>query len=207
MEEPVIEKRVFEAASLDPVDRFKLMTGLIVPRPIGWIGSRSPDGLDNLAPFSFFNMVAGTPPTLLFTTGMTRRVKDTLANVRATGVFTVNVVTDEVAEAMNATSGDYASEVNEFELAGVTKVEAGAVAAPMVAEAKANFECEVSHIHEVGDGPSASVVFGEIQRIHVSEHLLDGTRIDLVGLKAVGRLAGPWYSRTADQFAMERPEA
>lgn len=200
------QKRTFEASSLDPVDRYELMSGLIVPRPIGWIGSRSAEGLDNLAPFSFFNMVAGTPPTVLFTTGMTRRLKDTLANVRATGVFTVNVVTDEVAAAMNLTSGDYGPDVDEFEVSGVTKFEAGLVAAPMVAEAKANFECEVRHIHEVGEGPSASVVFGEVMRMHVAEYLLDGTRIDLVALRAVGRLAGPWYSHTSEQFAMERPD-
>ncbi len=75
----------------------------------------------------------------------------------------------------------------------------------MVAEAKANFECVVTYIHEVGEGPAASVVFGEVLRFHIAESLLDGTRIDLAGLKAVGRLAGPWYSRTTDLFEMERP--
>jgi len=200
-------KRVFEVETLDVTDRYKLMTGLIVPRPIGWIGSRDPAGNDNVAPFSFFNMVSGSPPTLLFTTGMSVRVKDTLANVRATGVFTVSVVSEEMATAMNLTSADHPAEVDEFDAAGISKIEGDVVAAPMVADAKANFECEVTFIHEVGDGPSASVVFGQVLRIHVLESLLDGTRIDLAGLKAVGRLTGPWYSKTTELFAMERPEA
>ena len=202
-----MRKKVFEAGELDATDRYKLMTGLIVPRPIGWIGSRGANGVNNLAPFSFFNMVSGSPPTLLFTTGMTVRVKDSLANVRASGVFTVNVVTEEVAIAMNVTSDSFPPGVDEFTAAGLTSIEGEAVAAPMVAEAKANFECVVTHIHEVGEGPAASVVFGEVLRLHVAESLLDGTRIDLAGLKAVGRLAGPWYSRTTDQFSMERPSS
>ena len=200
-----MRKRVFDAEELDATDRYKLMSGLIVPRPIGWVGSRDANGVNNLAPFSFFNMVSGTPPTLLFTTGMTVRVKDSLANVRASGVFTVNVVTEEVAAAMNVSSDSFSPDVDEFAAAGLTAIEGEAVAAPLVAEAKANFECVVTHIHEVGEGPSASVVFGEVQRFHVAESLLDGTRIDLASLKAVGRLAGSWYSRTTDLFQMERP--
>ena len=200
-----MRKRVFDAGGLDATDRYKLMTGLIVPRPIGWIGSRGANGVNNLAPFSFFNMVSGTPPTLLFTTGMTVRVKDSLANVRASGVFTVNIVTEEVAAAMNVTSDSFSPEVDEFATAGLTAIEGETVAAPMVAEAKANLECAVTHIHEVGEGPSASVVFGEVLRFHVAESLLDGTRIDFADLKAVGRLAGSWYSRTSDLFEMERP--
>jgi len=203
----MMPKRVFEMETLDVTDRYKLMSGLIVPRPIGWIGSRDRAGNDNLAPFSFFNMVSGSPPTLLFTTGMTVRVKDTLANVRSAGVFTVSVVTEETAEAMNRTSEDHPADVDEFEAAGISKIEAEVVAAPMVADAKANFECEVTHIHEVGDGPSASVVFGHVLRIHVLESLLDGTRIDPAGLQAVGRLAGSWYSKTTDLFEMKRPGA
>ena len=117
-------KRVFEMETLDVTDRYKLMAGLIVPRPIGWIGSRDPAGNDNVAPFSFFNMVSGSPPTLLFTTGMSVRVKDTLANVRATGVFTVSVVSEEMATAMNLTSADHPADVDEFD-AGMTKLVEG----------------------------------------------------------------------------------
>lgn len=201
-----VSKRVFDAGRLDSRHRYKLLSGLVVPRPIGWIGSRSAAGVDNLAPYSFFNLVVGTPPTLLFSPGRSRRIKDTLANVFETGVFTVNIVTEELAEAMNITSGEYPAATDEFAVAGLERAEGVVVAAPLVADARANFECRVTHIHDVGPGPDASVVFGEVLRIHVDEALLDGTRIDLAELRAVGRLAGPWYTTTTDQFSMERPQ-
>jgi flavin reductase (DIM6/NTAB) family NADH-FMN oxidoreductase RutF len=199
-------KQVFELGELEPADRYKLLSGLIVPRPIGWVGTRSVDGIDNLAPFSFFTMVAATPPTVLFAPGMTVRIKDTLANVLATGVFTLSVVDEDLATAMNSTSAGVDPQTDEFDLADITKVEATAVNAPMVGEARGNLECVVTHIHEVGPGPAASVVFGEVRRIHAAATILDGTRIRFPELKAVGRMAGPWFSRSTDLFAMERPD-
>ena len=199
-------KEVFELDELDPVDRYKLMSGLIVPRPIGWVGTRSADGIDNLAPFSFFTMVAATPPTVLFAPGMTERIKDTLANVLATGVFTISVVSEDLATAMNATSAAVDPATDEFGLADITKVEATVVSAPMVGEARANLECVVTHIHEVGPGPAVSVVFGEVQRVHAATTILDGTRVRFTELEAVGRMAGSWFSRSTDLFAMERPD-
>lgn len=199
-----MSKRAFDPAAIEQVDRHKLLTGLVVPRPIGWIGTRGPAG-DNLAPFSFFNLVVGTPPILLFCPGRAQRDKDTLVNAMASGEFTVNIVTDATAEAMNLTSGAYPADVDEFDLAGLTKASGAVVAAPMVDEAVANLECRVLEIHDVGQGPAASVVFGEVVHIHVAEQILDGTRIRFDRLGAVGRLAGPWYSRTHDLFEMERP--
>ncbi len=200
------DKTAFDTAALDPVDRYKLMTGLIVPRPIGWVGSIAADGRRNLAPYSFFNMVAGVPPTVIFAPGRTQRVKDTLANVAATGEFTLNMVTQELAEAMNLTSGEYGSEVDEFEVAQLTPISGDVVAAPMVAEAKANLECRVTQIVDVGEPPTASVVFGEVLRIHVRTDLLDGTRVDHRELRAVGRMAGDGYATTAGGlFQMKRP--
>jgi flavin reductase (DIM6/NTAB) family NADH-FMN oxidoreductase RutF len=201
-----MQKRTFELDGLEARDRYKLLSGLIVPRPIGWVGSRSSLGRDNLAPFSFFNMVTATPPTVLFAPGMSVRSKDTLANVRQHPWFSLNVVTDEVAEAMNLTSGQYPPDIDEFEVAQLTKIEGGVAPVAMVAEARANLECRVVDIHEVGDGPSAAVVFGEVVRLHVDDRILDGTRIDFEQLGVIGRLAGSWYSRTLDLFEMERPD-
>lgn len=198
-------RRVFDTAVLTATERYKLMAGFIVPRPIGWVGTRSPVGADNLAPFSFFNMVSASPPTLLFTTSMANRVKDTLRNVRSTGVFTVNVVTEDLATAMNVTSGEYPPETDEFEIARLAKEQAVTIDAPLVAGAKAGFECVVVHIQEVGDPPTAAVVFGRVDRIHAEESVLDGTRVDFERLGAVGRLAGPWYTRVDDLFEMQRP--
>lgn len=200
------DKTSFDAAALDPVDRYKLMIGLIVPRPIGWVGSIAADGRRNLAPYSFFNVVAGVPPTVIFAPGRSQRIKDTLANVAATGEFTLNVVTEELAEAMNLTSGDYGPDVDEFAVAQLTAAPGDVVAAPLVAEAKANLECRVSQIVDLGEPPTASVVFGEVLRIHVRTDLLDGTRVNHRELRAVGRMAGDGYATTADGlFEMKRP--
>jgi flavin reductase (DIM6/NTAB) family NADH-FMN oxidoreductase RutF len=198
-------KTTFVAADLDEVTRYRLLIGLVVPRPIGWIGTLGPDGVPNLAPYSFFNVVAGTPPTVLFAPGLTVRRKDSLVNAEATGEFSVNVVTEEVSEAMNLTSGDYPPEVDEFALAGLTAVPGEATAAPMVAESKVNLECRVTQIVDVGDPPGAAVVFGEVLRLHVLTDVLDGTRVDHARLLAVGRLAGEGYCTTRDVFWMPRP--
>lgn len=185
------------------------MIGLVVPRPIGWIGSRSSDGVDNLAPFSFFNAVAASPPTVIFSTVRAHgHHKDTLRNVIDTEVFTVNTVTEEVVEAMNLTAGSYDSDVDEFEVARLTKVESSTVSAPMVSEAKANFECQLTQIVDIGGhAPMASsIVIGEILCLHIDSSILDGMRIDQEALRAVGRMGGPTYTRTRDLFAVERPK-
>jgi flavin reductase (DIM6/NTAB) family NADH-FMN oxidoreductase RutF len=201
-----VDKAVFDFTAVDAAVRGRLILALVVPRPIGWVGTRDPDGTHNLAPYSFFNAVSSTPPLVMFVPGLRSRVKDTLRNVRDTGEFTLSVVTDEVAEAMNVTAGAHPPEVSEFEVAGLTAVPGTHVDAPMVGEARANFECRMTDVVEVGgDPPSAAVVFGEIVAAHVDSALLDGTRIRQEDLHAVGRHAGGAYSRTHDLFWMDRP--
>ena len=197
----------FDPDDLDGLDRYKLMTGLVVPRPIGWIGTRNPAGGNNLAPYSFFNAVAGTPPTVLFSAGRRKgRPKDTLAHVLATRAFTVNIVTEDLAEAMNLSSGEYPGDIDEFELTGLTAVGAEVVDAPYVAEAAAVLECELLQTVDLGDRPINTVVFGTVRRIHVRSEFLDGTRIDHERIRIVGRMAGGSYTRTADGlFFLERP--
>ncbi len=204
---PPSDTTAFIPSELEGVDRYKLLTGLIVPRPIGWIGSVGPDGCQNLAPFSFFAVVSGTPPTVLFSPGRrTGSPKDTLANVVATREFTVSIVDEALAEAMNLTSGEYEPDVDEFAVANLTPRSGDVVAAPLVAEAPAGLECRVTHVVELADPPTNTVIFGEVVRIHVRSDLLDGTRIDPMGLKAVGRMAGSSYTRMADgYFEMDRP--
>ena len=198
----------FVTDEIDAIDAYKLLSGLVVPRPIGWIGTRSPEGVNNLAPYSFFNAVAASPPTVMFApTGQPHARKDTLANVRETDVFTVNIVTYDLTEAMNSTSGTYPDDVDEFEVAGLTVREAEAVDAPIVAEAPASFECRVSQIVEIGGPPmGSSVVFGEVLAFNVTERILDGTRIDQVGLDPVGRHVGNMYSRARELFEIVRPD-
>jgi len=198
----------FVTAEIDAVDAYKLLSGLVVPRPIGWIGSRSADGINNLAPYSFFNGVAASPPTVMFApTGQPSARKDTLTNVRDTGVFSVNIVNYDLGPAMNETSGTHAADVDEFEVAGLTVREAEAIDAPCVAEAPATFECKVLEIVEIGEAPmGSSVVFGEVVAFDVADRLLDGTRVDQVGLDAIGRHVGNFYSRSSELYEMIRPD-
>lgn len=202
------DRQTFDTDDLESIDRYKLLSGLVVPRPIGWVGSISPDGVRNLAPFSFFNMVSGTPPVVIVSIGPGNDgPKDTLANLVATGGFTVNIVDEAMAEKMNLSSGSYPPDVDEFEVTGLESRPGDIVAAPLVAAAPANLECEVFHTVPLEPQPASTVVFGRVLRIHVRPDILDGTRIDPAALRAVGRLAGSGYSRTVDgYFEMVRPD-
>lgn len=190
------------------VDRYKLLTGLIVPRPIGWIGSADRDGIANLAPYSFFQAVATNPPVVLFSAGVSGgRIKDSLANVRSSGVFTANLVDVELASAMNETAAEVAPDVDEFGIAGLTAKRFGTVDAPGVAQAKAVLECRVIDEKVIGDADQSNViVFGEVVCFHIADEVLDGTRIDPVTLDAVGRLAGSNYATTRDLLVLDRPD-
>lgn len=201
-----MDKSRFRVAELSGADPYKLTTGLIVPRPIGWIGSISADGIANLAPYSFFNAVSGAPPTFVFSPGRGGR-KDTLANVRDVGEFTINIVTEEVAAAMNATSATHPSDVDEFESAGLTAVPSMSIAPPMVGECKANIECVVTQIVDIGHRDHGNaLVIGEAVEFHIADHLLDGTRVDQAELRAIGRHVGNGYSRATDLFELVRPD-
>lgn len=199
-------KSAFAVDELTGADPYKLTTGLIVPRPIGWIGTLSGSGTPNLAPYSFFNAVSGNPPTFVFAPAIGMR-KDTLDNVREVGEFTINIVTEEVGEAMNTSSATVEADVDEFALAGVTAVPSTRIAPPMVGECKANIECVVTDIVEVGrPGAGNALVIGEAVMFHVDEAILDGTRVDQAALKAIGRHVGNGYSRSTDLFDLIRPE-
>jgi flavin reductase (DIM6/NTAB) family NADH-FMN oxidoreductase RutF len=186
---------------------YKLLIGCVVPRPIAWVSTIGADGVANLAPFSFFMGVCNEPPTIAFSSG--RREggkKDTVRNLEHTGDFVVNVVDDAHAEAMNATSGEYGPEVDEFALAGLTMAPGVHVRAPRLATAPISMECRVANIVPVGSGPH-SVVFGEILCFHVRDDVYDAKtgRIDIHRLQPVGRLAGNQYAHIHDIFEMKRP--
>ena len=206
MNDQPLDKRRFTVAELSGADPYKLTTGLIVPRPIGWIGSISADGVPNLAPYSFFNAVSGMPPTFVFSPGRGGR-KDTLANVREVGEFTINVVTAEVVEAMNETAASLPADIDEFAAAGLTAVPSMSVRPPMVGECKANIECVVTQIIDVGHLEAGNaLVIGEAVEFHIVDEILDGTRIDQARLRAVGRHAGNQYSNATDLFEIIRPD-
>ena len=183
---------------------YKRMTELVVPRPIGWVSTTSPDGVDNLAPYSFFNAVAADPPTVMFsaTRGRDGSPKHSARNALALGEFVVNVVTDDLAEKMNATSGSFDADASEFDIVGLTRRASAVVRPPGVAEAKARLECRVVHHFDL---PSATVVFGEIVALFADDSIFTGDAIDPAKLDAVGRLGGLDYCRTRDRFSLDRP--
>ncbi len=204
----VISRRRFVTADLAPGVGYKLMSGLVVPRPIGWIGTRSADGHNNLAPYSFFNGVSSSPPIVMFSpVAQPVARKDSLGNVRETGVFTVNIVDHAHVQQMNASAATVEADVDEFELAGVEVEESVLIDAPKVASAPATMECEVVKMVDLTDvGSDAVTVFGRVLAIEVDERLVVGEhRIDQAALDAVGRHVGPTYSRTRDLFDIDRP--
>jgi flavin reductase (DIM6/NTAB) family NADH-FMN oxidoreductase RutF len=200
-----LSKQYFDFEDTASRDRYKLLSGLIVPRPIGWIGTRRANGTFNLAPFSFFNVVSTAPPTVLFSgSSHSDRPKDSITLAEESGEFTVNIVSEEVAQAMSVTAGTFGPDDDEFAIAGLTAVAGKVVAAPMVAESPANLECRVSTVLDVGEGLTRIVV-GRVVALHVDDSVLDDTRIDARSLRAVGRMSGNTYITTDHLFELPRP--
>jgi flavin reductase (DIM6/NTAB) family NADH-FMN oxidoreductase RutF len=198
----------------EPRQVYKLMTGIIVPRPVALISTVDSNGVANLAPFSFFTGVGSVPPTLLFCPAVRARGrgaendlrKDTLRNVEQTGEFVVNAVSDEISVAANATAAEVAPEVDEFELSGLTPKASELVRPARVAESPAQMECKLLEVIYVSREPGGGViVLGEIVRFHVRRDLVDNFRVDPEGLDAVGRMAGNTWARTRERIELIRP--
>jgi flavin reductase (DIM6/NTAB) family NADH-FMN oxidoreductase RutF len=210
--------RTLDPAQIAPNDIYKLMIGMIVPRPIAFVSTVDAAGIRNLAPFSYFTACSSNPPVVCFCTSVRtgpRPYKDTLLNVEATGEFVVNIVSEEFAEQMNLCSADVPPEVDEFELSGLTALASDLVKAPRVAESKVQMECRLHQIIRVSDQPGGGIlVLGEVLRFHVLESLFDdqmgdqkgGYKIDPDRLNAIGRMGGLAYARTRDRFEMQRPK-
>lgn len=191
---------------------YKILTGSVVPRPIGWISTVDENGHANLAPFSFFNVVCANPPTVLFCPmirGTDKGQKDTFRNVLTTKEFVVNIVSEELIDAMNISSTELPSNVDEFEAAGLEKISSVLVKPPGVAASRIRFECRVSHTHQVNQGPGGgSIVLGEVVQIYIDEGVLTGTdKINLDALRPVGKLAGSAYCRVSNLLEIERPKS
>ena len=203
-----VTDRLIVADELGGGERYQLLTSLIVPRPIGWISSRSATGLRNLAPFSYFAPVAPTPMLVAVSIGNRRGApKDTLANIRATDAFCINVVTEGQLEAMNASSGEHPPDIDEFEIAGVEAAEGSLVAAPYVAGCQGVLECRLYRevpIEEAGVvllvGRVVAVRLGPALRFQPGTHLVDPD-----SLRPVGRLGGERYAFLGEIPALARP--
>ncbi|HSZ62367.1 MAG TPA: flavin reductase family protein [Terriglobales bacterium] len=202
---------------------YNILINAVVPRPIAWVSTVSASGRSNLAPFSFFNAVCAKPPLLAFATGMRAphkseaatdeaeghpgvHIKDTLRNVRETREFVINVVTFELAEAMNLSSGEYDVSVDEFELAKIASAPSRAVRPRRVADSPVSFECKLYQILDFNqEAEGGSLVIGEIVSAHIDERCLKEGRLNRDALDLIGRMGGMQYTRTTERFEMVRP--
>jgi flavin reductase (DIM6/NTAB) family NADH-FMN oxidoreductase RutF len=198
----------FDPENLEQSAIYKLLTGAVIPRPIGWISSISEDGINNLAPFSFFNAIGDDPPHVMFSTVRGNNTnKDTLNNVLSTKQFVVNMVTEELVEQMNMTSQSIPSNESEFELAGLTPIASVKVKPMRVKESPITFECELVHHYSLENHKfgGATMIVGKIIMMHIDESvLLDNYKINMDTYKPVARLAGSNYSKIGEIFSIKR---
>lgn len=194
-----------DPAVLEIPDRYKILIGAIVPRPIAWVSTVSADGRPNLAPFSFFNGVSSNPMTLLFCPANKPdgSEKDTLRNIAATNEFVVNVVSESTARPMSATAEDLPFGESEWDLAGLAKAPSRTVTPARVAASPLSFECEAQQVIRLNPGaPSGgNIVIGRIKWIHAAEGIVNAAHhVDPAQLAAIGRMAGLTYCTTRDRF-------
>jgi flavin reductase (DIM6/NTAB) family NADH-FMN oxidoreductase RutF len=196
----------FDLAELSPSERYKLLGGLVVPRPIALVTTRDRDGRDNAAPFSFFNVLAEEPPLVVLGLGVNAAggAKDTTNNIRDSGEFVINLVDEAIAEAMNLCAIDVPSEMSEIDLAGFSLLPSERVAPGRIAEAPVSMECR--RYVTLQPGPERYIVLGEVVILHVRDGILDPERlrIDRDAYAPIGRLFGGGYVRTRDRFEMPR---
>ena len=181
---------------------------IVTPRPIGWISTRGADGSENLAPYSFFNAVAYVPPQVMFaSTGHKddrARGKDTVGNILETEVFCVNIVEYSAKDVMNASSGSYPRDVDEFAKAGIERASCDTIECSRVAGAPANLECRLTKVVDLlGDGNIA--IFGEVTGIHMRDDCMTGGIFDVTRFQPLARLGYRDYARVTELFSLKRP--
>jgi flavin reductase (DIM6/NTAB) family NADH-FMN oxidoreductase RutF len=184
-------------------DNYKLLTNLVVPRPIAWVTTISPVGIVNLAPFSFFNAVGSDPLYVVIGIGRrdTGEPKDTAANIITTGEFVVNMVTEELLNAMNISAAEFPADQSEIAPAGLQTAPSLRVKPPRLASAQASLECKLFEAKPLG---SSTLIIGEIIMFHVADELV-GPRMHINHFAPIGRLGSPsTYCRTTDRFELPR---
>lgn len=182
---------------------------IVSPRPIGWISTRGADGIDNIAPYSFFNAVAYSPPQVMFSSNGTKADqdgKDTLTNIRDTGVFCVNIVEFAMRDAMNKTSATMDLQVDEFSHAGIERAECDTIACSYVASAPATLECKLTQIIKL-EGDQSHAVFGEVTGIRLRDDCVVNGIFDVTKYKPLARLGYQDYASIDTVFSLVRPDA
>ena len=182
---------------------------IVTPRPIGWISSRDAAGRNNLAPYSFFNAVAYVPPQVMFASTAAKEdqtdTKDSVANIRETGVFCVNIVPYAMRDVMNASSETLPKDVDEFEHAGIPSVPCSEIDCARVADAPAALECRMTQIVKI-EGQSNFVVFGEVIGVHIRDEMLVDGRFDVTRYNPLSRMGYRDYTRVTEIFELTRPD-
>jgi flavin reductase (DIM6/NTAB) family NADH-FMN oxidoreductase RutF len=198
----------FDPNDLDYTAVYKLLTGSVIPRPIGWISTVDENGINNLAPFSYFNAVGEDPPHVMFSTVRgTNSNKDTLNNVLINKQFVVNMVTEALAEQMNTTAQSVTSDIDEFELAGLTPIPSLKIKPMRVKESPITFECEMVHHYflENHKQGGACIIIGRIVMMHFNDEVVvDNYKINLENYKPIARLAGSNYAKLGELFSIKR---
>lgn len=197
----------FDIAQLDPRRSYKLLTATVVPRPIAWVVSADASGTLNAAPFSFFNCFGGHPPLVCIGIGRRgSRLKDTLANIEARGDFVINLVSEDLAEAMNITATDFPAGHDELAAAGLATLPSTHVSVPRIAESPVALECRFQQRFDVD--ATAHIVVARVVAVHVLDAaVIDRERcyLDTARLRLVGRMQSPsGYTRTGDSFKLEQ---
>ena len=208
---------IFDAAELSARESYRLMTSMVVPRPIAWVGTRSAAGVGNLAPYSYFQAVCSDPATVVLGMGSRPdgRPKDSLRNILDTREFTISHVDQDLVEGMNASSAAWEPEFDEAVELGIEMAPLEGVAAPRVAKARAGMACRLTQVIPLGmraEGvPSSSLVIARVSAFWVEESLIQRDAkgrifaLDAEALDSVGRMGGLSYTRTRERFELERP--
>jgi flavin reductase (DIM6/NTAB) family NADH-FMN oxidoreductase RutF len=195
-----------ELAQLPPLERYKLLIGLVIPRPIAWISTFSENGVANCAPFSFFNVISEEPPLCIisFNWRSDREIKHTLKNIRRTKEFVVNLADEGTANAMHLSGTEIPESESEFTKFGLTPVPAKLVKHPRIGEAAASFECRLER--RINFGPEREMVVGEILLVHARDGIIDPVtkRISEELYRPVGRLFAERYCSTRERFNLPR---
>ena len=191
-------------SSLSLAERYKLMVGLVFPRPIALVSTRSGNGVANCAPYSFFNAICEDPMLVIlsFSRRSDGKLKHSLGNLLRTGEFVVNLVDEAVANGMHLSSKEVDEDVSEFSEAGFTEAPCSVVAHPRIAEAPVSFECRL--FKQVEIGPERDLIIGEIVYIHARDGLIDPVtrRIADERYRPVGRLYANRYCTTRQRFEL-----
>ncbi len=181
---------------------------VVSPRPIGWISTRGSDGSENLAPYSFFNAVAYVPPQVMFASTSAKPdrgdTKDSVANIRDTGVFCVNIVAYDMKDAMNRTSGAWDRTVDEFDDAGIERVACETIACSRVLGTPAALECKLTQIVQL-PGEANFTVFGEVTGVHLRDDCLKDGVFDVLSYNPLARMGYKDYTVVRDIFSLSRP--